>query len=90
MVSFHRYRSLPEEKQVELLAQNGVVLDLAHSIRNTEAILFAFDDFYVEMVVIKYTDEILSLNCFKSMKKLDAYLHQVDIGEITALLACSR
>jgi hypothetical protein len=44
----------------------------------------------VELVVEKYTDEILSINCFSSTKKLEPYLHQVDITDITSLLACSK
>lgn len=88
MFPFHRFKSLSVAMQVEELSRHGVALDLAYSIQQTEAVLFAYHDFYVELVVIKYTDEILAIKCFKSTKKLEPYLHQVDIAKITALLTC--
>lgn len=90
MYSFHRFKSLSLERQVEQLDRYGVLLDLAYSLNSTEAVLFAYADFYIEMVVEKYSDEILSLHCFKNLKKLEPYLHQVDISAINALLSHSK
>jgi hypothetical protein len=90
MYSFHRFKVLPAEQQIEQLSLHGIALDLASSIKSAETVLFAYNDFYVELMVIKCTDEIHSLKCFKSTKRLEPYLHQVDITEITALLACNR
>lgn len=74
--------------KISELNHHGVALDLAYAVRTTEAVLFAYNDFYVELVVQRYTDEILMLQCFKSSKKLAPYLHQVDISDISALLSC--
>lgn len=90
MYSFHRFQNLPANLQIDQLSVHGIVLDLAHSIKGAEAVLFAYHDFYVELLMVKQTDEILSLRCFKSTKKLEPYLRQIDITEITVLLACSR
>ncbi len=76
--------------QINQLSLHGIGLDLAYCTKGAEAVLFAYLDFYVELVVEKYTDEILSINCFSSTKKLEPYLHQVDITDITSLLACSK
>lgn len=87
MYSFHRFKRLPADVQTDELCRHGVALDLAYAVHAAEAVLFAYDNFYVELVVERQTDEILSLKCFKSLKKLAPYLPQIDIGEITALLS---
>jgi hypothetical protein len=87
---FHHFKMLPEEKQLEQLTRHGIALDLWYCIHGTEAVLFAYHSFYVELVVEKYTDEILSVNCFQSTRKLRPYLQQIDISEINVLLACSK
>lgn len=90
MYTFQQFKRLPAEKQLEQLTRHGITLDLWYSIHGAEAVLFAYHIFYVELVVEKYTDEILSVHCFQSTLKLAPYLQQIDITEITALLACSK
>ena len=74
--------------QIDVLNQEGIALDLACTAKTAEGVLFAYNDFYVELVVEKYSDEILALKCFKSTRRLHPYLPQVDISQITSLLAC--
>ena len=88
--SFRRFKQLPVEVQIEQLNRKGVALDLACHVKTAEAVLFAYADFYVELIVAAHTDEILALKPFKSLKKLEPYLSQVDIGEITSLLSLSQ
>ena len=76
--------------QVHALSLHGIGLDLAYATKGAEAVLFAYNDFYVELVVEKFTDEILALRCFRSTKRLDPYLKQIDLTEINPLLICSR
>lgn len=90
MYSIHRFRSLLPETQLHQLTLHAVSLDMAYDTGGTEAVLFAYNDFYVELVVEKITDEIHSVHCFSSLRKLEPYLHQIDISEITSLLACSK
>lgn len=90
MYSFQRFNVLSAEQQINALSRHGVSLDLCYSIKNAEAVLFAYGDFYVELIVMQCTDEILSVKAFRSMKKLDAYLHQIDLSEINILLTCNR
>lgn len=88
--SFHRFKALPAEAKIEQLSLHGHSLDLAYSTRGAEAVLFAYGDFYVELVVETISDEILGITCFRSVKKLRPYLQQINISEINALLACTR
>ncbi len=46
---------------------------------------FVYLDLNVELVVEKFSDEILALNCFKSIRKPEPFLHQMDISEINVL-----
>lgn len=87
MHSFHHFKSLPTDLQIHHLNRKGVPLDLAHTTKSTEAILFAYNGFYVELVVEQATDEILAIRSFRSTKKLEPYLLQVDIQEIIFLLS---
>ena len=88
--SFHRFKALSAEAKIEQLSLHGNCLDLAYPTQGAEAVLFTYRDFYVELVVEKFTDEILGIRCFHGTKKLEPYLLQIDISEINALLACSK
>ena len=87
MYRLHQFKKLPTNLQVEHLSLHGIALDLAYAAKSTEAVLFAYHDFYVELIVEKYTDEILAVKCFKCLRKLEPYLNQVDISEIETLLS---
>lgn len=86
MVSLKRFNTLSSKLQIHLLMEEGVLLDLAMTRRNAEVVLFAYDDFYVELVVSPRTDDILSIRAFQSLERLEPYLQQIDLSEITALL----
>jgi hypothetical protein len=89
MHSLLQFKALSTNLQINELNQRGIPLDLAYTTQNAEAVLFAYDDFYVELVVEKLADEIIAVRCFRSLKKLEPYLQQVDIREITSILSCS-
>lgn len=86
MYTFKQFNALSNELQIDELAQHGVSLDPDCKLQGSEAVLFAYSDFYVELVVIKHTDEILSINCFQNLNRLAPYLEQIDISEINVLL----
>jgi len=90
MYTFQQFKALPAELQIDELGQHGISLDLACNLQGSEATLFAYRDFYVELVVAKHTDEILCVNCFRNLNLLEPYLEQIDLSEISALLLCSR
>ncbi|MDQ3278850.1 MAG: hypothetical protein M3Q06_11025 [Bacteroidota bacterium] len=90
MYSLCQFKKLSAERQIDELARHGIGLDLAYATKGAEAVLFAYYDFYVELVVEKFTDEILALHCFRSTKRLAPYLRQIDLSEIRPLLFCSR
>jgi hypothetical protein len=90
MYSFQHFKRLLPERQLRQLSFHAVDLDLVRCNGSTEAVVFSYNDFYVELVMQKITDEIHSIHCFRSLRKLEPYLQQVDISGITALLACSK
>ena len=88
--SLQHFKKLPVEKQLEQLTLSATHLDLDHCTGGAEAVLFTYGDFYVELIVEKYSDAVLSVNCFRSTRKLAPYLQRINISEITALLSCSN
>jgi hypothetical protein len=90
MYNYRGFKALSQEMQIEQLGLHGIGLDLERWNRGKEAVLFAYGSFYVELLVERYTDEILGVKCFQSTKWLAPYLHQVNIDEITSLLTCSK
>ncbi len=90
MYSFHLFKRLPADVRIDELNEHGISLDLARADGLAEKVLFAYNNFYVELVVERYTDAIITLTCFKSGKRLEPYLPQVDIGEITFLLSTNK
>lgn len=86
MITFHQFKSLPFEAQLDEMAKDAVSLDLFITRQHCEIALFSLNDFYVELHVQRYTDEINGVSSFKSLQKLDAYLHQVNIDEIKSAL----
>jgi hypothetical protein len=87
MISIHQFKNLPLEEQIEQLNEYAISMDVYYCKNGAEVLLFALGNFYVEIYVRKNTDEIIRLRSFTSMKKLDVYLDQVDIEEITNLLS---
>lgn len=87
MTTFGKFRLLSFDSRINTLMEEAVSLDLFITGRYTEVALFAMHDYYVELHVKRYTDIILAVKAFRSVKKLDAYLPQVDIEEIKCLLA---
>lgn len=90
MYTFPQFKALSAELQIDELGQHGISLDLDCNLQGSEAVLFAYRDFYVELVVVKHTDEILCVNCFRNLNLLEPYLQQIDISEINTLLLCSK
>lgn len=88
MYSFHLFKRLPDGIKIDELNQHGVALNLDYTKGNTEAVLFAYRNFYVELLVDCTSDEILCVSCFKSLRRLTPYLQFIDISEITSLLSC--
>lgn len=88
LYAFHQFKMLNTYVQITHLNESGISLDLYYSCGNREHVLFAYNNFYVELIVEKITDEIITLHCFQSVKKLSPYLDQINISPITILLQC--
>lgn len=87
MYRLHQFKKLPTALQLEQLNQHGVALDLAYTAKSVEAVLFSYHDFYVELIVEKFREEVLAVKSFKCLRKLEPYLVQVDISAIKFLLS---
>jgi hypothetical protein len=87
MISIKEFKALPIDAQVDELSRNAVSLDLFQVKKGAEVVLFSLNDFYVELYVERVSDEIIRINAFDSVKRLDAYLGQIDIHEITGLIS---
>lgn len=86
MTTFGKFRILSFDSRINTLMEEAVTLDLFITSRYTEVALFALHDYYVELHVKRYTDIILAVKPFRSLKRLDAFLPQVNIDEIKNLL----
>ena len=82
MYRLSQFTRLPEELRIHELKAEGIVLDLVYSSNNKDAVLFAYNDFYVEIITRNHTDEILTVRCFRTFKRLEPYLSQVDISDL--------
>lgn len=87
MISLHRFMSLPLDVQVDEMSKYAVSLDLFQRSKGADIALFAMHDFYVELYVERISDEIIKVSAFDSMKKLENYLDQVNIDEISSLIS---
>jgi hypothetical protein len=87
MISLNIFKRLTIEEQVELLNEQAVSLDVYYKKSGTEVALFSLGNFYVELYVEPFTDEIIKIKSFTSIKRLDTYLGQININEIIKLLA---
>ena len=87
MYTLHQFKGLANDAQLHQLNTDGVALDLAYTTQQTEAILFAYHDFYVEVIIALHSEDVLAIRCFKSVKKLEPFLAQIDIDEVNQLLS---
>lgn len=87
MITFRQFKKLSADLQSNYLITEGVNLDLKLSKKNIEVALFAIHDFYVEVYFQHKTSEILRIQSFRTLKKLEPYLSQIDIDDITILLS---
>ena len=85
LLSFHQFKSLHSYVQIKLLHEKAVAMDVLYCLGSWEYVLFAYNNFYIELVVEAKTNEIFQVRCFNSMKKLDPYLPHIDISEILIL-----
>ena len=74
----HQFNRLTEGKQYHHLLLNGVCV----ADRFTELedyLLFQLTDHYVEVVLIRHSDHIVSINYFRDTLALEPYLKEISI-----------
>ena len=86
LLSIHQYKRLSFYKKYDLLSKEGIDL-LALFTQEESKMLFALFNFYVEVVFDSCTNDIKSLCSFSGTKKIEPYLSQINIDELTILLA---
>ncbi len=88
LLSFHQFKSLPSYVQITHLNESAIAMDVYFTTGKKDFVLFAYNGFYIELIVEALTDEIQQVRCFKNTRNLDPYLEQIDISEIALLLQC--
>jgi hypothetical protein len=79
-MTLYEFRSLTEEQQAEAV-WNGVFLDL-RAYLGLNILLYAIDEFYVEVYYSPSLNKIEGLRPFRSTKPLEPYLAQFNTDEL--------
>jgi hypothetical protein len=87
MISIHQFKRWQPDVQLDYLNSYGVALGISLVRKDMEVILFSLHDFYVRISYKRKTNKIKEVSCFRSMKKLEPFLDQVNIDEIIILLS---
>jgi hypothetical protein len=85
MLTFEEFQTLDEDLQTQVLALDGVYLELIRRVRNLNVELYALFTFYVEVFFNRETEEPLYLKAFNRMQNLDPYLELIDIGGVLGI-----
>jgi hypothetical protein len=85
MLTFEEFQTLDEDLQTQVLALDGVYLELIRRVRSLNVELYALFTFYVEVFFNRETEEPLYLKAFNRMQNLDPYLELIDIGGVLGL-----
>lgn len=80
-MTINQYRQLIESKQLDVLAQTGVLIaqrqdDFYH------LDLYQIEGFYVELCYHSHFNTLLHINAFSHTNHLDPYLQQMDIDAL--------
>jgi hypothetical protein len=76
---------LSQYEQIDLLYNEGIFIGKIRLGKNYK-VLYQVNDFYVEITYQQYRYLVDEIFCFKSTRKLDPYLHQMEINHIYPLL----
>jgi hypothetical protein len=85
MLTFEEFQTLDEDLQTQVLAMDGVYLELIRKVRSLNVELYALFNFYVEVFFNRETEEPLYLKAFNRMQNLDPYLELIDIGGVLGI-----
>jgi len=85
MLTYHGYRELSEDLQVQVLSLDGTYLELVRQGTRCHVELYSLYQFYVEIFFDGENGEPLYLQAFDDPQYLDPYLEQIDIAEILTI-----
>ena len=86
MVYLHDFRQLPVNKQYYILDKCGIELSALFT-RKEAKVLFSLYNFYVEIIYLRASREIKSLSSFLDVDRIEPYLEQINIDELTMILS---
>jgi hypothetical protein len=86
MISIHQFKKWNEDVQLDYLNLYGTNLDISRFKGNIELVLYALHNFYVEVGFQRWTSDIRSISSFSATRKLEGYLKQINIDEITEII----
>lgn len=74
-MKLHEYKRLIEDEQYSVLWSRGILIDACLE-NNTKKLLYAIDNFYIELWYHTLTNKILWKLSFKQGKLLEKYLEK--------------
>jgi hypothetical protein len=85
VMNLQQFRSASREVQEKLVKCKGVFLMERKSL-GISVLLYQIDGFYVEVFYNTATELVSFVKSFEDMDGIEAYLHNIDITEVTAIL----
>lgn len=82
----YQFNRLNITERFRWIVEEGVYLGVNRYVKGYRIALFSLYGYYVEVYIHTKTGTIGKVRPFFSYKKLDAFLPEVNIGELTALL----
>jgi hypothetical protein len=80
-VTVHQFSLYSYQAQYEMLKEQGIFLMTRH-IQDSWLVLFAFQNFYVEVIQVQPSGQLRLMRCFEDIEQLAPYLSEIDINPV--------
>lgn len=84
--ALYQFNQLSVRERFAWIIEEGIYLGVNRYVKGHRVALFSLYGYYVEVYISKKTESIQKVVPFFSYKKLDAFLPEVNIEEVTDLL----
>ena len=80
-MTIYQFSLYSYKEQYELLKQQGIFL-MTRYVRDSWLVLFAFQNFYVEVIQVQPTGKLRLMRCFDDIEQLAPYLTHINIDPV--------
>lgn len=84
--ALYQFNQLSMRERFAWIIEEGIYLGVNRYVKGYRVALFSLYGYYVEVYICKKAESIHKIVPFFSYKKLDAFLPEVNIEEVTGLL----